>query len=141
MHQFALPNINKILLVLATLFASHVAGAAESCPVKIANLLSAGKAADLSAMFETPAPGTQDELSALAASFVSFAKVVESSKPRFSTYKRLSVKSQGLPRGFTSQVFRADAVSAQIGEVQLQVDVKPGTPCTVLALHIDHPVK
>lgn len=133
--------MKNTILAFAFLVTSQVSEAVESCPMKVTDLLNAGGVAELSAMFEKSSMATQEELRALAGSVGKLSKVVEAVKPRFVMHKRLSVKSQDLPSRFTSQALRANAVSSQLGEVQVHVDVKPGTQCTVLAVHIDQSIQ
>ena len=111
----------------------------DSCAIRAAKLLAGGKVAELSAWFKTPATTTEVELKQAADLLGSLDRITPAKGQRAGAVARRSILSSGLPAQYPFDGSWADAVSANLGPVQIQASAETGTTCRLLALHIDTP--
>ena len=129
--------MRKAAISLFLTFAVTAANASGSCATMVLRLISAGDAPGLTKLFESGSATTQESLTELIRSAGELSDMKEVAAPRFKSHYRASVVALGLPAMHTYAGHRINATSAKLGEVQLHLAVKPGTECTLLALHLD----
>lgn len=122
---------------LPMLMAATAPNAAESCAASSARQFAEGQVAALLTRFEQHDGSTQaglEELMRLAGKVTDGRQTMQ---PLLGVHQRYSVRSSGLPGDYSSTVSRFTATTKAFGEVQLQLDFKPGAACTLLAIHLD----
>ena len=131
------------LIALALLVASSAVSAQDSCGLRAAQLFSAGKTSEIAALFKKATGKTKENLDTLASMAGTLTSLTAADLPRSTEQTQYSVTSVGLPAAFAFASFRVNALSSQLGLVQLQIAVEPGTECTILAvyLHVDAKAK
>jgi hypothetical protein len=125
------------LILIGLLFCTAIAHATESCGSRAVRLLSESKASDLSTHFVGGDKNTIAQLQALSANVGKLSDFEAVDSPRFINHLRLSVMSPGMARAFEFASFRVNAVSERLGPVQVQVAVRRGSECEILAIHVD----
>lgn len=135
----ALRVLRCAAIALPMLLAAAAPNAAESCAASSARQLVEGELTALAARFEQHDGSTQAGLEALLRLAGSMSDHRQAMQPLMGAHQRYSVRSSGLPGDYSSIVSRFKATTKAFGEVQLQLDFKPGATCTLLAIHLDVP--
>jgi hypothetical protein len=115
---------------------SSAAVAEESCGLHAVNLLAAGKAQELAAMFATPSD-VAEPLQHLAESLGTVTDIEETSTARFAQSKRISIQAKDLPPAYKYLGHWVNARSEKLGALQFQIARAPESTCSLLALHMD----
>lgn len=128
--------MKKVLAWMLLCAVSFTAQADDSCGLRVAKLLSAGKAAPLAELFQ----GRDELLPALqqlTEKVGPLSAVEEASGPRFKVHTRTSI-GPGVPGSAGRYVgYWINANSEKMGAIQLHIAEAPESTCHLLALHVD----
>ena len=127
----------KHWLALGTALAlASSAAIAQPCGERVVALLSSGDLKATAELFEPADAQTRAGLRAIVEKMGPVTQWAVAQSSSFSTYRRQSALGAGLPKAYTSDSWLYSGRSGKLGKVELQVLVKPGTACSVLALHL-----
>jgi len=125
-------------LLSALACAPALAADPEPCGMRAARLLSEGQLDELGRLFEVQTPQLGERLAMLGRQGAHLTGLAVSDRPRFSQHRRITVRPGDAPPRHDFILQSVNASAPTLGPVQVQVEIKPHTACSILAIHLDH---
>jgi len=123
---------------------SMLCGAAQAsptCTLEVASLLSQGNVFAAAARFDGGISNSvQKQVSTITTAAGALSNLSLADRPLFAKSTRVSAVVPGLPDRYAYDGAWVNARSSKLGAVQLHMAIKPGSDCTVLAIHLDRPL-
>ncbi len=128
----------KTTLIAFTALASSLSCfATDECANSISKSLQNSDIPALASAFVRTDQTTQRQISDLLSKAGQLSAVGPSAATSLPRFRRYSAHAPDTPSAFSSSAFEMTGRSALLGDIRIQVHLKPGSACSVLAIHID----